>query len=223
MTFPKAILVLLAVFFGTISSPVNAQINLKTGYSISFLRDDAVDRAVLSFNEARDYLKEFKDLTWLHGFEAGLRFKSGIHAFEVSYLGGYKRLRANFTNPSGGDDLTDKIKFDVHGAGVGYQLSRDFLGAGIDLQYQWYVTRAELKSPDRNFKHTQQMWAKQVYLMLILEGAGNTSMVIKPYYIFPSKEYNAQPLQDFIEANGNTDKNKWNRFGVSVMFYNGAQ
>ena len=223
MNHPRAILVLLAVFFGTISSPVNAQINLKSGYSLSFLHDDAVDYAIDRANALKTYGKEFHDLRWVHGFEAGLRFKAGIHALEVSYLGGYQRLRATFTNPAGGDDLTDKIKFDVHGASIGYQLSRDFFGAGFDLQYQWYVTRGELKSPDRGFKDSQGILAKQVYIMLILEGAGSSSMAIKPYYILPNKAYDATELNQFFGVKDGPEKDKWNRFGISIMFYNGAK
>ena len=211
MNLPKAIVWLLAVFFG-LSSPVNAQLNLKTGYSISFLQDASVDHIIQAYSQGKTYSKNFKDLTWLHGFEAGLRWKTGVHALELTYLGGYQRLRATATNPSGGEDLTDKLKFNVHSAGIAYQISRDFIGAGFEMQRQWYITGAEVKQPDLNFKHTQAMWAKQVYLMFNFEGSGSVSMTIKPYYIFPSEAYDCLPLRDFLETNGSDlELNKWNR------------
>ena len=223
MNLPKAIVWLLAVFFG-LSSPVNAQLNLKTGYSISFLQDASVDHIIQAYSQGKTYSKNFKDLTWLHGFEAGLRWKTGVHALELTYLGGYQRLRATATNPSGGEDLTDKLKFNVHSAGIAYQISRDFIGAGFEMQRQWYITGAEVKQPDLNFKHTQAMWAKQVYLMFNFEGSGSVSMTIKPYYIFPSEAYDCLPLRDFLETNGSDlELNKWNRFGVTLLFYNGQQ
>ena len=223
MNLPKAIVWLLAVFFG-LSSPVNAQLNLKTGYSISFLDDASVVHIIQAYNQGSTYSKNFKDLKWLHGVEAGLRYKTGVHALELTYLGAYQSLRATATNPSGGDDLTDKLKFNVHSAGLAYQLSSGAFGIVFEMQRQWYITGAELKQPDRNWKHTQGMWAKQAYLMLNFEGSGNVSMTIKPYYIFPSEAYDCAPLQEFLETNGgNLELNKWNRFGVTLLFYNGQQ
>lgn len=223
MNLPKAIVWLLAVFFG-LSSPVNAQLNLKTGYSISFLQDAAVNQLIHTYNQTKSFTRDFKDLKWLHGFEAGLRYKTGVHALEVTYLGAYQRLRATASNPAGGEDLTDKLKFNVHSAGLAYQISSGAFGAGFEIQRQWYVTGAERKQPDRNWKHTQGMWAKQVYLMLNFEGSGSVSMTIKPYYIFPSEAYDCIPLQEFLETNGDDPElNKWNRFGLTLLFYNGQQ
>ena len=81
MTSPKAIAGLLAVFFGLFPSPNNAQVNLKTGYSISLVSDPAVNDIIGQYNQLHSYTKELKNLKWMHGFEAGLRYKSGPHAF----------------------------------------------------------------------------------------------------------------------------------------------
>jgi len=221
MTSPKAIAGLLAVFFGLFSSPINAQINLKTGYSFSLVTDPVVNEIIDQYNQSHNYTKELKNLKWMHGFEAGLRYKSGPHAFELSYMGAYRHLRGYFANPNGGNDIYDKIGFEVHAGGLGYQLSDGFFGIGADLQYQWYITKGELILPYRTFKEVQTMWATKIYMMFILEGSSNVHFVLEPYYVIPSGTYDSRPLQQFLETNVSQDQHKWDRWGITLLFYNG--
>jgi len=223
MTIPRAIHGLLAVFFGILSLAVDAQVNLKTGYSISLNSDEAIDNIIAEHNQSTINSEKFKNLRWMHGFDAGLRYKAGPSAFELSYLGAYRHLRAEYPNPLGGDPLVDKLKFDVHSAGFSYQLSEGKFGVGAELQYQWYVTKATLTQPNRKFKDVQEMWGTKLYLMLILEGSSNVNLVIEPYYIIPHGTYNSQPLEQFLETSSNPSQNKWTRIGISFLFYNGYQ
>jgi hypothetical protein len=223
MTFPKAIPGLLTVFFGLFSLPITAQLNLKTGYSISLVSDPVVNHLIDEQNQANSYTKDLKQLEWMHGFDAGIRYKSGLHAFELTYGGAYRHLRGYLANPSGGNDLYDRVNFDVHSLGLGYQLAEGLFGLGAELQYQWYITKSELILPYESFKDVQTMWATKVYLMLILGGSGDISLVISPYYIIPGGTYDAQPLQQFLETTPEAKQNKWNRLGISFIFYNGHQ
>ncbi len=223
MSCPKAILPLLTVFFGLLSVSLNAQINIKAGYSFSLVHDEAIDQLIDEVNQAGAYDRDFKNFRWMHGFDVGLRFKSGPHALEISYLGGYRHLLANTNNPAGGSDLIDKLIFDTESFGLGYQLSDGYFGIGAELQYQWYYTKARLTLPDRSFKDVQEMWATKLYLMLILEGSGSVTAVIEPYCILPTTGYNAQPLQEYMETTIHPSNNRWTRFGLSFLFYNGFQ
>jgi hypothetical protein len=136
-------------------------------------------------------------------------------------LGGYRHLLGTNPNPGGGSDIKDKLIFDTESFGLGYQLSDDHFGLGAELQYQFYYTKAKLTLPEMNFKDVQKIWATKLYLMLILEGSGSVTAVIEPYYILPTKGYNAQPIQEFMEVSLQPSQNKWTRFGLSFLFYNG--
>lgn len=223
MTFPKAIAGLLTVIFGFFSLSISAQVNVKAGYSFSLVSDDNIDQLIREVNQAGDYDRDYKNLRWVHGFDVGVRFKSGAHALELGYLGGYRHLIAHINNPAGGNDLKDKLIFDTQAACMGYQLSDEHFGIGAELQYQWYITKAKLTLPDRSFKDVQEMWATKLYLMVILEGSGSVTAVIEPYVILPTKGYNAQPIQEYMETTINSSQNKWTRFGLSFLFYNGFQ
>src|SRR5688572_12168725 len=105
MSCPKAKIALLLAFFGCFSSPADAQINLKTGYNLSFLSVSSLDNMLSEYNDSKGYSSGFNNLRWLHGFEGGIRFKSGLQAIEVNYQGAYQALNA--TGSVSGSEFED--------------------------------------------------------------------------------------------------------------------
>lgn len=221
MLRPKATLFLLSAFFGFFSSPADAQVNLKTGYNFSILSDPGVDQIIRSYNDLIGYSSGFGNLRWMHGFEAGLRFKSGFNALEFSYQGGYQSLKAEGKN---GDVIyTDKLRFAIHSLAVGYQASDRLWGLGTDLQYQFYKTKFTAGLPVEDFKNWQSMLALKFYLMLTLKGRKGVDMALQPYYVLPFKEYDPDPLAQYLNVEPITSHDRWHRFGISLLFYNGAK
>jgi hypothetical protein len=213
----------LAAFFGFFSLPVNAQVNLKAGYNISFLSDPGVNQVIGLFSESQPYTSSFDKFSWLHGFEGGLRFKGGPHALEITYQIGYQQLKAKGDANGGTSPYLDKIWLAVHSGGIGYQATGELFGAGVDLQYQWYRTRVELENAETKFKDIQKMLGMKFYLMFTLKGSGNIDAVLQPYYILPFDSYNPDPLSQFLNQVPGPESKKWARFGLSVLFYNGRK
>lgn len=206
------------IFFLFVSSSFS-QVNLKTGYNISVVSSDAFNGLLSAQNELYAYKSPFGKLTWLHGIEAGFRFKYDVHALELSYQGAYQSLDAEGQLP----DLafTHKMKVAVHGIGIGYQVSDKWFGAGSELQYQIYRTKF-IEDDDTRFRHVQNMFAVKFYLMFTLGGSNGNAMALQPYYILPFDQYDFSPLADHLDV-GNFDAEKWHRFGLSVLFYNGGK
>ncbi len=222
MSRQKAIFILLAAFFGCLSSPADAQVNLKTGYNFSILSNPGLDEVISIYNEVQGYSSTFKNLTWLHGFDVGLRMKSEIHALELNYQGVYKTLRAQ--SQSADQTLTDKMNFAVHSFGIGYQASGGIFGLGSDLQYQFYKTKFNSEQDGNLFKNVQDMPAIKLYIIFTLKGRKGVDMALQPYYVHPFKYYDLQPLKDFILEGGFIpEKEKWQRFGITLLFYNGSK
>ena len=218
----KAILILLAVFFGSFSSPADSQVNLKTGYNFSIMSSPELDRVIDLYNEVQGHTSEFGKLKWLHGFDVGLRLKSDIHALELNYQGGYRALRAE--GQSVNVTYTDKINFAVHAFGIGYQAAGGIFGLGTDLQYQFYKTKVTSEQDGNSFKNVQHMPALKLYLLFTLKGRKGVDMALQPYYLHPFKYYDLEPLKNFIFHGGFfPKKEKWNRFGISLLFYNGSK
>ena len=215
--------VLLLAFFGCFSSPSYAQINLKTGYNISVITSPGLDRLIESFNQDQAYTSPFADLRWMHGLETGLRLKGGIHALELTYQGAYKSFKASGLNPPSGATYTDKLKYAVHSAAVGYQIADGGFGLGIDLQSQWYKFKIESGQTQVKSKNVQHMMSYKFYMMITLHGDKNVDLAFQPYMVLPIKYYDLQPISEILGLEEGGGKDRWIRYGLSVLFYNGGK
>lgn len=221
MSCLKAIPILLWVFFGCFYSPADAQINLKTGYNISFLSNSSLDQVIGMNNINRSYTKGFGRLRWMHGFEGGARFKTGMHSLEVTYQGAYQALKATGQTPDG--PYTDKLRFSIHSGALGYQVTDERWGAGIDLQYQFYKVKVTPEVIGIPFRNVQNMPGLKFYLMFTLQGDKGVDMALQPYYVLPFKEYDLSPLAGYFNVDPQSEDDRWTRFGLTMLFYNGKK
>ena len=219
----KAMVYLLVAFLGCLSLPVNAQFNLKTGYNFSFISTPGLNEVISSYNASQTYTKSFHELSWMHGLEAGGRYKFGAGAFELTYQGSFQQLRAEGDIAGTKDVYSDRIKFGIHSAAIGYQLSGPVFGFGTDLQYQWYRTKVIYGLTDETQKDIQNMFALKVYLMATLTGNKGVDIALQPYWLSPFQEYNLEPLNEFLNQEGDPGSEKWTRFGLTILFYNGEK
>ncbi len=223
ITFTKKYILILLVLFGLISPAVQAQVNLKAGYNFSFFSDQGLNQVISTFNTSQQYTRSFKHLTWLQGFEGGVRFKADIHAFELTYQSAYHRLTAEGQLVGETESYTDKINIAVNSLAFGYQVSGDLVGAGVDLQYQWYNSRVKLAAEEDRYKVVQKMWAMKFYLMFTLEGSGYIDAAVQPYYILPFDRYDLDPLSQYLNQAPGSAEEKWTRIGLTLLFYNGGK
>jgi hypothetical protein len=219
----KVLHLLVAAFFGFFSPPINAQFNLKSGYNLSFLSSPGLDEVIADFNKTQPYTKPMSNLDWVHGFELGARFKSGAHALELVYQGGYQVLNAEGDANGGSAPYKDKMRFSVQGAAIGYQVTGEVAGIGAELQYQWYTNKVDLGLTDENFKNVQTTMGLRVYLVFIVPGSRGVDLAIQPYMVIPLDTYDLVPLSQYLQQEPNTARDKWTRFGLTVSFYNGQK
>lgn len=212
---------ILAAFLGFLLPPVNAQVNLKAGYNISFVSDPGVNKVVEMFNGSQAYTSSFNKFSWMHGIELGFRFKAGIHAFEISYQNAYQLLQAKGELMDGSGSYRDKIRLGIQSGAIGYQVTGEVFGMGTDLQYQWYTTKVDLDAATEQFKYVQNMLALKFYMMFTLEGNGGIDASLQPYYVLPFDTYDLNPLSQYLNQEAGPGGKKWTRFGLSVLFYNG--
>jgi hypothetical protein len=189
---------ILAAFFGIIL-PMNAQVNLKAGYNISIVSDPGLDQVIETFSLTQPYTSSYKNLGWVHGFEA----------------------QGDLNDGSG--PYTDKIKLAIHSGAFGYQVTGDLFGMGTDLQFQWYSTKVDLAQNSSTYKDVQEMLALKFYLMLTLQGNGSVDAVLQPYFVLPFKTYDLDPLSQYLNQESGPTGKKWTRFGLTILFYNGEK
>lgn len=219
--FKAYILSILAVVSLPLSN-MQGQVNLKAGYNLSFMSDPGLNQVISTFNVSQDYTRTFNKVGWLQGFEGGVRFKADIHAFELTYQSAYQALNAEGQILPGPETYTDKINVAVNSLALGYQLSGDFVGGGVDIQYQRYKSRVRLLDEDQ-YKDIQEMWGMKFYLMLTLEGSGYVDAAIQPYYVLPFDAYDINPISQYLNQEDGPAGKKWTRVGITFVFYNGGK
>jgi hypothetical protein len=160
---------------------------------------------------------------WLHGFEMGSRFKSGVHALELTYQGAYQAMKASGDLNGGSIPFSDKMRFQLHSGGVGYQAQGERAGIGFDFQFQWYITKAELNPGEIGFKDVQNMTAAKFYFTVVFPGTQGVDLAVQPYYLLPFDSYDPDPLRRFLSLSETYGREKWTRFGLTVVFYNGEK
>ncbi len=67
------------------------------------------------------------------------------------------------------------------------------------------------------------MLGMKFYLMFTLTGSGNIDAVLQPYFLLPFDTYDPNPLSQFLNQESGPAGKKWSRFGLSILFYNGAK
>ncbi|MEO6131575.1 MAG: hypothetical protein ABIQ02_06990 [Saprospiraceae bacterium] len=223
MRHPRAIVFLLLVFFGIFSPPAYAQFNLKTGYNFSIVSSPGINRIVSDFNTSQSFSKPFRELHWLHGFEGGVRYKRGFHAVELTYQGAGKSFRATGLEPGAASKYTDKIKYSIQSAAFGYQLGQGLFGFGTDLQYQWYKFAYKSGISDEELKNIQHMTAFKFYLILNVQGNEGIDFAFQPYLVLPSKYFDLEPVSEILDTESVVKREKWIRYGLTMVFYNGEK
>jgi len=221
MNRKKTLVFFVATFIVFLAPLIKAQVNLKAGYNISFLSDPGMNEVIQTFEDQQDYTSGYDKLSWLHGFETGVRIKSGVSAIELTYQNGYQQLKAKGELNGGSMPYVEKIKISIQSAGFGYYASGELIGLGADIQYQWYRTKVELAEPDLEFKDIQEMWGMKIYGVLTLRGSGGIDAALQPYFILPFGKYDHDPLSLFLNQEAGPEAKKWNRFGLTFLFYNG--
>lgn len=212
----------LAVMTGGVSPAIHAQINLKTGYHINYVDDPGLDHLIDRINEVMEYTDIVPQLWWMHGIEAGLRLKTDIHAFEISYQAAYQSLKGRAPLADGSGNFRDLYRFGIHNVGAGYQISGPKFGVGVDYQFQWYRTKINLASSDIDFVDVQSMRGINVYTLFYFSGSQGVDMALRPFVSFPMDARDHDPMSDYLGVERLDKKYKWTRVGLSIMFYNGG-
>ncbi|HUR31322.1 MAG TPA: hypothetical protein VMZ69_07805, partial [Saprospiraceae bacterium] len=88
---------------------------------------------------------------------------------------------------------------------------------------QFYKTKFNSEENGTNFKNVQNMFGLKFYLMFTLKGRQGVDMALQPYYVLPFSEYDLSPLAQYLQLEPSSTRQRWNRFGISVLFYNGAK
>lgn len=213
-------------FFLTIAFSLDAQINIKVGYTLDFNSSSVVNNIQNAYNRKNTWLsKEFRNANISNGIVLGVRYKFENIALDI----GVERVTASRTsegiNPENRSNTTD-LFYRFNRVFAGLEVFNDYIGLGANLTYEQFQIRSELNNS--NFRQkllTSGDWGNKVYLIIPLPGNNNMGLSIQPYAQIPWTGSSVFGLQQFLgnPSNLNSFRQRNTHFGISLIIYNGKQ
>lgn len=220
---------LLIIILSTVSQGLNAQINIKVGYSIGFLQSKVSDEILKEFNTRNDWLGnegEFGNWRSIHGLSMGLLYRSRIFGIEISYNNKLNKIEARGNDPLLNSRFEGDIQFKVNSLSAAYELYiGETLGIGASLDWTTFKASYEINN-DNNVDQLikQDGLSSHFYGIINLSGNEIISLAIKPFIQVPWVDWDFTNLDRALNPNGSSIQNHEERvinFGFSIIFYNG--
>lgn len=212
-----------------LSHSLSAQFNISVGYTIGYTPAQEINELVFEFNETfRDgtyFGMEMPDLNYLHGLQAGLRWKYDRFSFELNWEN-LNRTREALGETEADQLFQKTIFYNINNYAAGLESNFGNFGAGIFLGLRNFKIKEEIAvtGKRRSFLEDNQYFVKPV-ISINLIGGDKVGLSIKPYLQIPLSSIPLNNLsKEFFGQDIGTDRtDRLLMGGVSFIFYNGSQ
>ena len=208
-------------------SPVNfvqAQVNMKIGYNLTF-PDLSVNNQILSaYNPAdSEVVDPFGSLGFMHGIQLGIRYRWSNMAAELGWEN-LSRDRTALSYRASSDSFTDRqYNYGFTGFSFGLDNYFDKFGIGSMLLYQKMGISRSIGNNDLSLVD-EKNWALRFQFIIQVQQSSMVSLQLKPYYQFALSTYNLAPLASDLNVTRLSNLGESpSFFGISLVFYNGRQ
>jgi len=226
----KKRLTLFIFFILSSSLYLTAQINIQTGYSFGYLKNQKINSYLESYNEAdnqHNLDQQFREINTLHGFVVGvdMRFSEILAVFaqwtqktKSSEAFGYDAVaEANLEI-----DITNRM--DVFSLGIDNHFRNYSIGATIDFNNHRIIERINNARDRRNISQNY-FWSSTVFLSLSLPSSDALSFQFRPYVQIPWASIDlGNNISNSLGIPEISNNNTYPiNFGISLIFNNGPQ
>lgn len=224
----KHFLLLTSLFFSFTN--LQAQLNIKVGYGLSYVNPDVSHRITDQYNteQAEDLTQSFKEWHFLHGMTAGLRYRVRDIGLEATWTNKYSTIRSAGEDATG-TDISRDLFFRIGSYGIGLETYiTEEIGVGVSFDVENYRIRTDVASVDNRFTILSQ-WAygSHFNMSFNLSGSDLLTLSIKPFVHIPWSSVDLSKLQvevnnvDPETVNTNDYNERFINFGIQFIFYNG--
>ena len=207
-------------------TPLLAQFNIFVGLTPGWSNAKVTNDIIDAFNEERPWLdKDMKQLGYIQGIAAGLRYRMEEVGFEFSYHNRFQSMDAEGINPMDQVDFSKDIYFTYQGMGLGIEQVIEAWSIGGSFGAEQLVMRAENNdSGNRNLVDRQYVFDSHFYFTYSINTAGFTKLTVKPFVQIRWQDFDLSPLAEELEVNrtGMNNEERYLYFGITLAFYNGG-
>lgn len=209
---------------------MNAQINLKVGYSLAYSNPEIHNRIIQSYNEQRPWLSQtMRETNLLNGFLFGVRYKMDRIAAELSWENQFDRFTASGQDPINDRGHTESIflKQAFYSIGLESFITQNFsIKASFDLNQIRY--RAERINVDGRFLLMKD-WGYGSTFSIGYNFIGDRIMhvSIRPFVHLSWTDFDVSNFDQAVNPDtaGTPDTIDYQEgfasFGIKLVFYNG--
>jgi hypothetical protein len=206
-----------------------SQLNIKIGYSASYINSDINNKIFDSYNEARPWLESnFENLHFLHGIQLGFRYKINVAAIEFTWENVTRSRNALGEDPSNGVFFEKELFYGMNTFSLGLQNNFGTFGYGATIDSRIVKVKTNIGTSDQKREIVNESGiSSKFYISLNFQSGDFVAMSLQPYIQVPWKDINLFGIEnELIENTMNTrdqfDENLMT-FGITIVFYNGQQ
>jgi len=208
--------------------PLYSQINIKTGYSISYLNPEVNNTILADFNETNeDWLDNtFNDRHWFNGLHLGIRYKvDDIVGIELGWVTQFGKTLAEGVEPVSEEGYYRKLNYSLNQFSFGLEpMATEFLGFGASIDYNLFAINSRDEPRSSKVKIVRDgNWSSHFFITYYTRSNNGIALGIRPFVRVPWTEVDYTGLPEDLEVSapdgGNKDKNL--HFGLSILFFNG--
>ncbi len=205
-------------------SLVQGQSSLYVGFNAAYVPSGNNNKILDAYNLRSEVTEEISPLRLNSGFELGYMYGNDVGALTLSFA--YNRKESSATETDAAQDLLERrLQYNFVTFSAGAELgAEDFrLGGTMGLR------RSRVKSSlgaGQDFLSivSEGNLVSKFYLLFRIKGSGLTSLAIRPFVDIAWSSTNITALQNELNtSNTRIYQDKFNMFGLSILFINGAQ
>lgn len=214
---------LLYIFiFLCVQNCVFAQFNFQVGYQYSWSPLIQLNDLISEYNSLHpEFSRKLNTLHGFHGIKLGLRQQIN----SISVVGSWtNEIAKSYSLIEGMNEVQDEYFYKKQRISLGLESAKGIfsLGTTIDLQLLSIKNRIT-GSEDKTDLLDQSRFGNTIYGQLDFPLSQRMGLLIRLSYQFPWEEYNLEFIQKHFKTSNNSTKEKFNQFGISLIFSNGFQ
>ncbi len=214
---------LLHIFiFLFVQNQVFAQFNFQVGYQYSWSQLGQLNDLITEQNKNHpEFSRSLNSLHGLHGIYFGLRQQINSLAIVGSWS---NDINKNYSLTNSVDEIKVEYFYKKQRISLGFETARRLfaLGTTLDL-YLLSIKNRITGNDDKQDILKQRRFGNTIYGQFDFPLSERMGLLIRLSYLFPWKEYDLDPIQKHFKTTNSNTKEKFNQFGISLVFSNGFQ
>lgn len=204
----------------------NAQLNVTTGYELSYHLADDFNDIIEKFNTQNNFLEnDLNDLRIMHGLQLGLQYNiEDFLAFTLTWKYRFKNSQSSGIDPGTEEDVSRNLLIRQNVVSLGFENKFGFAGYGATFDYNRTGFKQEINNGSKNEISAGHNFTSTFYLSFTSPRSNQLRLSVRPYIQVPWTKLDLSKLDMELNESSGTEKIEegFMNFGLMLVFLNGG-